>query len=105
MVRTADLGTAILVVIGASMCRCSSQACALPLDRALRMAAGAIGAMALIHHEPQICKKEVSGPCSREYQKDRVCTLLDPTKDRKGNGFHVIQGKIAIGSGRHHQQG
>jgi rod shape determining protein RodA len=35
----------------------------------------------------------------RDYQKQRVCTLLDPTKDPLGKGFHTIQGMIAIGSG------
>ena len=28
-----------------------------------------------------------------------MCTLLDPTKDPLGKGFHIIQGMIAIGSG------
>ena len=28
-----------------------------------------------------------------------MCTLLDPTKDPLGAGFHIIQGMIAIGSG------
>ena len=28
-----------------------------------------------------------------------MCTLLDPTKDPLGKGFHIIQGEIAIGSG------
>jgi rod shape determining protein RodA len=28
-----------------------------------------------------------------------VCTLLDPTADPLGKGFHIIQGMIAIGSG------
>jgi rod shape determining protein RodA len=35
----------------------------------------------------------------KEYQKHRVCTLLDPSKDPLGKGFHIIQGEIAIGSG------
>jgi len=35
----------------------------------------------------------------RDYQKNRVCTLLDPTTDPLGKGFHIIQGEIAIGSG------
>jgi rod shape determining protein RodA len=35
----------------------------------------------------------------REYQKTRVCTLLDPTSDPLGKGFHILQGMIAIGSG------
>jgi rod shape determining protein RodA len=34
-----------------------------------------------------------------EYQRQRVCTLLDPSKDPLGKGFHIIQGMIAIGSG------
>lgn len=35
----------------------------------------------------------------KEYQKHRICTLLDPSKDPLGKGFHIIQGEIAIGSG------
>ncbi len=35
----------------------------------------------------------------REYQKDRVTTLLSPEKDPLGSGYHTIQSKIAIGSG------
>ena len=33
------------------------------------------------------------------YQKQRVLTLLDPEKDPLGAGYHIIQSKIAIGSG------
>lgn len=33
------------------------------------------------------------------YQKQRVLTLLDPEKDPFGAGYHIIQSKIAIGSG------
>lgn len=35
----------------------------------------------------------------REYQKQRVMTLLDPSSDPTGAGYHIIQSKIAIGSG------
>ena len=44
---------------------------------------------------------ELSHPARRaaEYQRQRVCTLLDPTLDPLGKGFHIIQGMIAIGSG------
>jgi rod shape determining protein RodA len=38
-------------------------------------------------------------PVLKDYQKNRVCTLLDPTTDPLGKGFHIIQGMIAIGSG------
>jgi rod shape determining protein RodA len=41
----------------------------------------------------------VKWPVLRDYQKHRVCTLLDPTKDPLGKGFHTLQGMIAIGSG------
>lgn len=34
-----------------------------------------------------------------DYQKTRVMTLLDPTKDPLGAGYHIIQSMIAIGSG------
>lgn len=34
-----------------------------------------------------------------DYQKQRVCTLLDPERDPLGKGFHTIQAAIAIGSG------
>ncbi|MBP6117501.1 MAG: rod shape-determining protein RodA [Neisseriaceae bacterium] len=34
-----------------------------------------------------------------EYQQTRVLTLLDPTKDSLGAGYHIIQSTIAIGSG------
>ncbi len=35
----------------------------------------------------------------RDYQKQRVLTLLDPDRDPLGTGYHIIQSKIAIGSG------
>jgi rod shape determining protein RodA len=34
-----------------------------------------------------------------DYQRNRVMTLLDPTSDPLGKGFHIIQSTIAIGSG------
>ncbi len=34
-----------------------------------------------------------------DYQKHRVCTLLDPSSDPLGKGFHTIQSMIAVGSG------
>jgi len=35
----------------------------------------------------------------REYQRDRILTFLDPERDPLGKGYHIIQSKIAIGSG------
>ena len=34
-----------------------------------------------------------------DYQKHRICTLLDPSTDPLGKGFHTIQSMIAIGAG------
>jgi len=33
------------------------------------------------------------------YQKERIMTFLDPGRDPLGAGYHIIQSKIAIGSG------
>ena len=33
------------------------------------------------------------------YQKQRILTFLDPNRDPLGAGYHIIQSKIAIGSG------
>jgi rod shape determining protein RodA len=34
-----------------------------------------------------------------DYQRQRVLTLIDPTQDPLGKGFHTLQATIAIGSG------
>ncbi len=34
-----------------------------------------------------------------QYQKNRVLTFLDPERDPLGTGYHIIQSKIALGSG------
>jgi rod shape determining protein RodA len=34
-----------------------------------------------------------------DYQKKRVLTFIDPSTDRLGAGYHIIQSQIAIGSG------
>lgn len=35
----------------------------------------------------------------KDYQKQRILTFLDPERDPLGAGYHVIQSKIAVGSG------
>jgi len=35
----------------------------------------------------------------KDYQKDRLILFLDPSRDPLGGGYHLIQSKIAIGSG------
>lgn len=34
-----------------------------------------------------------------DYQRQRVLTFLDPERDPLGSGYHIIQSKIAVGSG------
>ncbi|WP_218241070.1 rod shape-determining protein RodA [Comamonas fluminis] len=60
---------------------------------------GVIGVFLIIWYEPQLCADGVSWYFLHDYQRTRVCTLLDPTRDPLGKGFHIIQGMIAIGSG------
>lgn len=35
----------------------------------------------------------------RDYQKQRILTFLNPESDTLGSGYHIIQSKIALGSG------
>lgn len=34
-----------------------------------------------------------------DYQQERILTFLDPSRDPRGAGYHIIQSQIAIGSG------
>ena len=35
----------------------------------------------------------------KDYQKDRILTFLDPSRDPMGAGYHTLQSKIGLGSG------
>ncbi|MFY9459217.1 MAG: rod shape-determining protein RodA [Aquabacterium commune] len=61
--------------------------------------AGAIGITLIVSYQGDLCQPGVKWVGLHDYQKNRVCTLLDPTTDPLGKGFHIIQGMIAIGSG------
>jgi rod shape determining protein RodA len=58
-----------------------------------------VGIVFLVIMEPTLCEPNVDWRVLHEYQRQRVCTLLDPARDPLGKGFHIIQGMIAIGSG------
>jgi rod shape determining protein RodA len=60
---------------------------------------GLIGIVLIIIFGSTICAQDVVWPLVHNYQKHRVCTLLDPSSDPLGKGFHTIQSMIAIGSG------
>ena len=61
--------------------------------------AGTLGILLIIIFGGYICEPEVKWPLLHEYQKNRVCTFLNPSSDPLGKGFHTIQSIIAIGSG------
>ena len=60
---------------------------------------GIIGISLIVWYEPQLCADGMRWPVLHDYQQQRICTLLDPSRDPLGKGFHIIQGMIAIGSG------
>jgi rod shape determining protein RodA len=60
---------------------------------------GLIGLILIVIFGDPLCEDGVNWRVLHEYQRQRVCTLLDPTRDPLGKGFHIIQGMIAIGSG------
>ena len=97
IVKQPDLGTAILVMsAGLYVIFFAGLSWRLILP-VIVLAAVAI--TAVVVSADSICEPDVKWPLMREYQKNRVCTLLDPTTDPLGKGFHIIQGMIAIGSG------
>ena len=58
-----------------------------------------VGMFLIVWFEPALCADGMRWPVLHDYQQQRICTLLDPTRDPLGKGFHIIQGMIAIGSG------
>ncbi len=92
-----DLGTAILVLAAGLFVIFFAGLSWKLIVPVVVVAAVAITALVLSGDE--ICQPDVKWPMMRDYQKTRVCTLLDPTTDPLGKGFHIIQGMIAIGSG------
>jgi len=97
VVRQPDLGTALLIAAGGLFVIFFA---GLPWRLIVPvMVAAAVGIVAIVASEDALCADGVKWPGLRDYQKTRVCTLLDPTKDPLGKGFHILQGQIAIGSG------
>ena len=95
--RQPDLGTALLVLAAGLYVIILA---GLPWRWIVPIVAGGgIAIILLIIFSGSICAPDVSWPLIREYQKNRVCTLLDPSSDPLGRGFHTIQAMIAVGSG------
>jgi len=97
IVRQPDLGTALLVAsAGFFVIYFAGLSFKLLVPLAVCVLAG-IGL--ILAYEDVLCAPETDWVLLHEYQKGRVCTLLDPTKDPLGKGFHTIQSTIAVGSG------
>ena len=97
VIRQPDLGTALLILasgVYVMFFAGLSWRLVIPV-----LVLGAMGALTLVITADAICEPGVKWPFLRDYQQTRVCTLLDPTKDPLGKGFHILQGMIAIGSG------
>ena len=97
IMKQPDLGTALLVLAaGLSVIFFAGLKWRLILPPVLL---GLAGLVVLVVMEPTLCADGVDWKVLHEYQRQRICTLLDPTRDPLGKGFHIIQGMIAIGSG------
>ncbi|MES2423122.1 MAG: rod shape-determining protein RodA [Pseudomonadota bacterium] len=97
IMKQPDLGTSLLVLAaGLSVIFFAGLSWKLILPPVL-VAGG--GIVLLVLFEPTLCAEGMRWPVLHDYQQQRICTLLDPTRDPLGKGFHIIQGMIAIGSG------
>ena len=90
IVRQPDLGTALMVVMsGAAVVFLAG----LSWRLIAAMAAAAAAAVPLLWRGLQ------------PYQQERIRTFIDPDADPLGDGWNVIQSKIAVGSGGVHGKG
>jgi rod shape determining protein RodA len=84
VLKQPDLGTAIMMLLtGAALFFLAGTR----LRVLLVMAAAAAGAVPVLWR------------LLRDYQKNRIYTFLDPDSDPLGAGYHILQSKIALGSG------
>lgn len=97
IMKQPDLGTSLLVLAaGLSVIFFAGLSWKLVLPPVL---VGGLGMALLVGFGDQLCADGVRWSVLHDYQQQRICTLLDPTRDPLGKGFHIIQGMIAIGSG------
>lgn len=84
ILRQPDLGTALLVVLGGGIMLFLAGLKAWKIGVAVAIALG-------------------SGPVAwqflHDYQRERILTFFNPEADPLGAGYHILQSKIALGSG------
>ncbi len=90
VLRQPDLGTAVLL-LGVGLCMIFLAG----VSWSLLLAAAAAAPLLLLAGWEYI----------RAYQKQRIFHFLNPEQDPSGSGYHLIQSKIAIGSGGVHGKG
>jgi len=97
IIKQPDLGTAILVFASGIFVLYLS---GIPW-RLVLLVLGTlfVGVVLLVSFGDAACGPGIDWPGLREYQRQRVCTLLDPMRDPLGKGFHILQSVIAVGSG------
>ena len=84
IMKQPDLGTALLVLcIGGTMALFAGVRRSAIIFLGLSGVAAVCGGWFLLH----------------DYQKKRILTFLNPEQDPLGAGYHIIQSKIAVGSG------
>lgn len=97
IMKQPDLGTSLLVLAaGLAVIFFAGMSWKLVIPAVV---VGVVGITLIVAFEPALCADGVRWPVLHDYQQQRICTLLDPTRDPLGKGFHIIQGMIAIGSG------
>jgi rod shape determining protein RodA len=84
VLRQPDLGTALMLVIGSG---------AIFFVAGVKIWKFALVFLAVLLYAP------IGWQFLHEYQKKRVLTFLNPENDPLGSGYHIIQSKIARGSG------
>jgi len=84
VLKQPDLGTAMMLVMGAG---------------AVFFAAGVRLWMFAVAVAVAAAAVPIAWQFLRDYQRQRVLTFLDPESDPLGSGYHILQSKIALGSG------
>jgi rod shape determining protein RodA len=84
VLKQPDLGTASMLLMGGAVLFFLA---GMPLRFFLSAAVAAAAALPGVWH------------FLRDYQKNRIYTFLDPESDPLGAGYHILQSKIALGSG------
>ena len=91
VIRQPDLGTAVLIIVGGGILLFLSGVSLYYFAAVGAMAAGAVFA---------VFKSEgTSWQILTDYQYRRIETFLDPNIDPLGASYHILQSKIALGSG------